>query len=60
MTQQRIMNHAQHSLLDGIAKRDPQAKVIGWADGDVGNGPLIRFSDGQVRVAAYTGRTRQL
>ncbi len=57
---ERKLNEKQHRALDRIAKRDPEAKVIGWVQESAAFGPRILTSDGKKVVVNPSGYTRSL
>lgn len=42
----RILTRAQHSRLDKLAAKEPDAKVVGWES----DGPVVRYGDTLRRV----------
>ena len=51
----RSLNEKQHRALDRIMKKDPNALVTGWDEGE--HGPIVTFSNMATKVVRTTGYT---
>lgn len=51
----RALTEAQHARLEGIAREDEDACVVGW-HANRSEGPIVRFGDGRRRWISQLGR----
>ena len=55
-----LLNNKQHECLDRITEKDPNARVVGWHEGQNGYGPIVRLSNNVHKFVNMTGYARRM